>query len=67
MACSQSREPSTTITEDKVSWTEKQAVGYLYEYLVNKAEQLQAAQVGRDASVSFVLRGQLNLTERQIV
>lgn len=44
VSCSQSREPSTTITEDKASWTEKQAVGYLYEHLVNKAEQLQAAQ-----------------------
>jgi len=40
VGCSQSQEPNATITEDKPSWTEKQAVDYLYEYLVNKAEQL---------------------------
>ncbi len=43
IGCSQSQEPSTT-TEDKASWTEKQVIDYLYEYLVNKTEQLQEAR-----------------------
>jgi len=44
VGCSQSQEPSATITGDKASWTEKQAVDYLYEYLVKQAGQLQGAQ-----------------------
>lgn len=40
VGCIKSQEPGTTATEDKPSWTEKQVIDYLHEYLVNKAEQL---------------------------
>lgn len=41
MSCSQNQESKNTLVEDKASWTEKQAIDYLYGYLTDKAEQLQ--------------------------
>ena len=43
VGCSQSQESGATVTGDKASWTEKQVIEHLYEYLMNKAGQLQDA------------------------
>jgi len=39
LGCNQSQESTTALEGDEASWTEKQVIDYLYEYLVSKAEQ----------------------------
>jgi len=39
VGCGQSQKHSTNVVEDKASWTEKQVIDYLYDYLIEKTEQ----------------------------
>jgi hypothetical protein len=56
LGCSQNQENSTTVVEDKGSWTEKQVIDYLYEYLIDKARQLQGAAQAKDIIIGASFR-----------
>jgi len=44
------------LKEDKASWTEKQVIDYLYEYLIDKARQLQGAAQAKDIIIGAAFR-----------
>ena len=45
-----------TVGCSKGSWTEKQVIDYLYEYLIGKAEQLQGAVQAKDIIIRWAFR-----------